>query len=130
MEFLEKEEAQKAIEQMNGQKFKGRVVAVDLSMAKHKYEATLQKLVDRKQIALRYVTPSGGQARYPENPNGSIAGIAGICDPTGRVLGLMPHPDRAYLPWHMPAWQRTGMPEQGDGMALFAAMVEVARAES
>lgn len=66
---------------------------------------------------------------YPQNPNGSPGGLAGLTDVTGRVLGLMPHPDRAYLPHHMPTWRRTGWPEAGDGMELFATMVQVARAE-
>ncbi len=44
-------------------------------------------------------------------------------------MGMMPHPDRAYLPHHMPHWSRTGMPERGDGMELFASMVAVAKAE-
>ena len=47
----------------------------------------------------------------------------------GRVLGLMPHPDRAYLPFHAPDWRRTGLAERPDGMVIFDAMVRVARAE-
>ena len=67
---------------------------------------------------------------YPQNPNGSPHGIAGLCDFTGRVLGLMPHPDRAYLPHHMPGWRRDRLAEHGDGMAIFEAMVKAARAEA
>jgi len=67
---------------------------------------------------------------YPANPNGSPNGLAGLTDCTGRVLGLMPHPDRAYLAHHMPDWHRTGLSEQGDGMAIFEAMVKVAAAEA
>ena len=53
-----------------------------------------------------------------------------VNDFTGRVLGLMPHPDRAYLPHHMPGWQRKQLAEHGDGMAIFEAMVAAARAEA
>jgi phosphoribosylformylglycinamidine synthase len=67
-----------------------------------------------------------GQGRptdsYPENPNGSPAAIAGVCDPTGRIFGLMPHPERFVDPWHHPRWtRRTGtVVESGDGLAIFA----------
>src|SRR5262249_29960269 len=55
------------------------------------------------QVALRYVDPSGARpARYPYNPNGATDDIAGITDPTGRVLGLMPHPERHQFPWQDP----------------------------
>lgn len=67
---------------------------------------------------------------YPANPNGSPGGLAGLTDHSGRVLGLMPHPDRAYLPHHMPQWRREGLGAQGDGMEVFASMVKVAKAES
>ena len=53
--------------------------------------------------------------------------IAGLTDVSGRVLGLMPHPDRAYLPHHMPDWRRTGLGKVGDGLALFESMVRAAR---
>jgi phosphoribosylformylglycinamidine synthase len=53
------------------------------------------------------------------NPNGSQGNVAGLCDYTGRVLGLMPHPERHVLPTHHPRWTREGLREEGDGMALF-----------
>jgi phosphoribosylformylglycinamidine synthase len=64
------------------------------------------RLIHGNQIALQYALPDGTPAngKFPENPNGSIHDIAGICDPTGRIFGLMPHPE-AYL--HMtnhPRW--------------------------
>ncbi|MCX7816255.1 MAG: phosphoribosylformylglycinamidine synthase subunit PurQ [Syntrophales bacterium] len=56
---------------------------------------------------------------YPENPNGSVDGIAGICDPTGRILGLMPHPE-AYLHFtNHPRWTREQLPEEGMGLLIF-----------
>jgi len=81
--------------------------------------------------AFVYVDREGAPTtRYPENPNGSPAARAGLTDVTGRVLGLMPHPDRAYLPFHGPQWRREGLPKSPDGMAVFEAMVRIARAES
>lgn len=62
-------------------------------------EANLHTLRERKQIALRYA--SGG------NPNGSVDDIAGICDPSGLVFGLMPHPERFTDPTNHPQWTRT-----------------------
>ncbi len=53
---------------------------------------------DEKQTALRYGSPAGTDT-YPENPNGSPGGRAGITDPSGHILGLMPHPERAIHPW-------------------------------
>ena len=44
--------------------------------------------------------------RWPENPNGSARAVAGVCDSTGRILGLMPHPDAFLYPWHHPDWPR------------------------
>jgi len=53
------------------------------------------KLIEKnKQIALRYVASDGSEPKYPEDPNGSMGHVAGICDATGRVFGLMPHPER------------------------------------
>ncbi len=56
---------------------------------------------------------------YPMNPNGSKAGIAGICDPSGRLFGMMPHPE-AYLHYtNHPRWTREKMPEEGQGLLFF-----------
>jgi phosphoribosylformylglycinamidine synthase len=56
---------------------------------------------------------------YPINPNASQGNVAGICDATGRVLGLMPHPERHVLPTQHPHWTRTGLAAEGDGLKLF-----------
>ena len=66
----------------------------------------LQRLKDNRQIALRYCTAQGGRPRYPDNPNGSVEDIAGITDKTGRILGLMPHPERHFLFTQHPFWTR------------------------
>ena len=61
--------------------------------------------------------------RYRDNPNGSLRGIAGICDASGRVLGLMPHPERHLEPWHHPFWTRIGLARESDGMRFFRSAV-------
>ena len=87
---------------------------------------TLAALRENGQLALTYVTPDGGAASYPDNPNGSTAGIAGICDPTGRVLGLMPHPERNLTPWNHPQWTRLPPRAEGEGLPFYRRMVQVA----
>ena len=82
-------------------------------------EKTLKRLKDAGQIVFRYIAPDGGPARYPYNPNGSVDDIAGICDASGRILGLMPHPERHIEPWHHPQWTRNGLAPEGDGLAVF-----------
>jgi len=69
-------------------------------------EETLNKLVQNQQIAIQYARLDGQPANqvFPHNPNGSILDIAGICDPSGRIFGLMPHPE-AYNHWtNHPDW--------------------------
>ncbi|HEY7308968.1 MAG TPA: phosphoribosylformylglycinamidine synthase I [Gemmataceae bacterium] len=82
-------------------------------------EWLLEGLEQAGQVVLRYINPQGGAAAYPLNPNGSQGDVAGLCDATGRVLGLMPHPERHVLPTHHPRWTREGLAEEGDGLALF-----------
>jgi len=68
----------------------------------------VRRLVDERQVVFQYAMPSGdlAQGKFPHNPNGSVLDIAGICDPTGRILGLMPHPE-AYNHWtNHPDWTR------------------------
>lgn len=96
-------------------------------------ETVLVELEERGQVALRYVDPAapgrGGEREllpYPLNPNGSVANIAGVCDPTGRILGLMPHPERNLHPWNHPRWTRLGRRPEGEGLGFYRRMVEVA----
>lgn len=101
-----------------------------------KTPAAQQLLVDEGYAAVLYVDAQGKPTEvYPQNPNGSPLAIAGLTNATGRVLGMMPHPDRSYLPTHMPDWRRTQLstgvlPEDGDGMVVFREMVKAARAEA
>ena len=81
-------------------------------------DETLDAIEERGQVVFRYAG---------KNPNGSLRAIAGICDETGRVLGLMPHPERHIEPWHHPHWTRTGLAEEADGMRLFKNAVDAVR---
>ena len=81
-------------------------------------ETVYEKVTAAGQVAFRYVDKDGQFGAYPVNPNGSTDHIAGLCDPTGRVLGLMPHPERFVHPTHHPQWTRQKK-EQGDGLSIF-----------
>jgi phosphoribosylformylglycinamidine synthase len=82
-------------------------------------EWMLHGLEQAGQVVLRYVDEQGRPGPFPVNPNGSQGDVAGICDPTGRVLGLMPHPERHVLATQHPQWTRRGLAPEGDGLALF-----------
>jgi phosphoribosylformylglycinamidine synthase len=91
-------------------------------------DAARALLTDEGYVAMRYVDEEGrATERYPANPSGSRGGIAALTDWSGRVLGIMPHPDRAYLPHHMPDWRRSGLPARGDGAVVFDNLVRAAR---
>ncbi len=68
----------------------------------------VEELQASGQIALVYTRPDGSPAlgAYPHNPNGSILDIAGMCNPAGNVLGLMPHPEDHVLAFQHPGWSR------------------------
>lgn len=67
----------------------------------------LEKIEREKLAVFRYIDSSGNPTqKYPENPNGSLRAIAGICDTTGRILGLMPHPERFIFREQHPNWRR------------------------
>ena len=92
-------------------------------------EAVLAEIEKRHLAAVRYVGADGRTATtFPENPNGSLNGIAGICDPTGRIFGLMPHPEAFLSPYNAPDWTaaqlRGSLPEEGDGVAFFRNAVD------
>ena len=84
-------------------------------------ESILDALQSNHQLALKYCRPGGlnGHVPYPHNPNGSTAHVAGVCDATGRIFGLMPHPERHIDPTHHPRWTREGLADKGDGMIIF-----------
>lgn len=89
--------------------------------------AVLQTLAQNGQIVLQYARLFGQQGDdvpYPNNPNGSMGNTAGICDPTGRVFGLMPHPERYVDRTQHPRWTRGEGHDPGDGWKVFRNAVE------
>src|SRR5262249_15050636 len=66
-----------------------------------------QRLERDHLVVARYLGPDGAPTiDWPSNPSGSPGGVAGVCDPTGRLFGLMPHPDAYLYPFHHPLWSR------------------------
>ncbi len=95
----------------------------------------VQERVDQAQlIAARYVDEDGAATeRWPDNPNGSPGGAAGLCDPSGRLFGLMPHPDAYLFPFQHPAFRREraqGRERSAGGLAIFQRGVNAAAALS
>lgn len=87
---------------------------------------------ERGHVAFCYVPKTGANGSdptqatldYPDNPNGSFANIAALSDESGRVLGLMPHPERFIDATQHPRWTRLGLTGDGDGLKLFRNAVE------
>jgi phosphoribosylformylglycinamidine synthase len=96
--------------------------------------ATLAALQAQNLICLRYADPASGEptAAFPHNPNGSVDAVAGICDPSGRIFGLMPHPEAYLSPYNHPQWPRQRLagelPGEGLGLAIFRNAVDFAAA--
>ena len=97
----------------------GKVVAKD--------EAILEELKSEGRIAFKYVDKDGQEGEYPVNPNGSVESIAGLTDATGRVLGLMPHPERFVRATQHPRWTRREKDADPDGMTIFNNAVKYVR---
>jgi len=93
--------------------------------------SVLESLRQSDQIVLRYVDSAGQPTQqFPANPNGSLDAIAGVCDPTGCVLGLMPHPERFISPYHHPYWTRFDEPPVPHGRIFFESAVAWIRQNS
>jgi len=101
-------------------------------------EETIERLFADNQIVLQYADEKGAPAagRWPKNPNGSLRDIAGICDPTGRIFGLMPHPEGFNHYTNHPNWtqkkealvrQGKAVEEQGEGIKIFKYAVDYIR---
>ncbi|MBT9137636.1 MAG: Phosphoribosylformylglycinamidine synthase subunit PurQ [Syntrophomonadaceae bacterium] len=99
---------------------------------------TITNLEESQQIVFKYVNEEGEPAKgeFPHNPNGSERDIAAICDPSGRIFGMMPHPERFLYFINHPNWTKkkeelirrgTGIPREGDGIALFRNGVQYVR---
>ena len=102
-------------------------------------EEDIEKLFEKHQVVMRYTDEKGNDAnrRWPMNPNGSLRDIAGICDPTGRIFGLMPHPEAFHHESNHPDWpvrkeilSRQGKKfedAEGDGIRIFRNAAEYVR---
>lgn len=92
-----------------------------------KNKGILNKLKREGLIVLEYVDGMGSRKGYPYNPNGSIENIAGICDRTGRIFGMMPHPERHVDNYQHPQWTRLRQKGPGDGLFIFKNGVNFAK---
>ena len=103
-------------------------------------EGELDRLSSNQQLTVRYVDPStepGSEVSdellpFPLSPNGSMRNIAGICDPTGLVFGLMPHPEAFYTMWLHPEHTSMNLQEdewEGSGLQIFRNAVEYVRSQ-
>ncbi len=88
-----------------------------------KSPAALSQLSKKRLIALKYVDGNMKEADYPVNPNGSEQNIAGICDPSGKILGLMPHPECAVKKVTFPCWT-SGVSHEKNSVRLFSNIVK------
>jgi len=85
----------------------------------------LERIEAEGCVACRYADPETGEAtqEYPHNPNGSLNAIAGLCDPTGRVFGMMPHPEAYLYAENHPHWDLQKLwgtlPKHGSGLSIF-----------
>ena len=93
-------------------------------------EPVVDAIEQGDQVGFRYATENfePAQGKFPQNPNGSLRDIAGICDPTGRIYGMMPHPERFLHFTNHPRWTRLKVelrregkpvPETSDGLRIF-----------
>jgi len=94
-------------------------------------EEVLRRLHSESLIVLQYCGADGNITdEYPLNPNGSVDAIAGICDPTGRVFGLMPHPEAYLFKHNNPQWPRDdSLPMEGKGLRIFQNAVNYIKEE-
>jgi len=92
-------------------------------------EGTLERLERDCLTALKYSDQdfAAPTMEFPLNPNGSQNAIAGVCDQTGRLMGLMPHPEAFVHYTQHPRWTREDLPEEGDGLILFRNAAEYVR---
>ena len=94
-----------------------------------KDKKVLNELKKNKQLVFYYTDENGKRPTYPANPNGSIDDIAGITDTTGRVLGMMPHPERHFQGTQHPRWRKERLKREGDGFYIFKNGVDFVKRE-
>lgn len=108
----------------------GAVLRIPVGHGEGKFVASeeiLEKITELGLVVFTYCKPDGSPANgeYPYNPNGSMLDIAGICNKEGNVMGMMPHPERAYFGWQMPDWTLQEEPAvYGDGRVIFESIVD------
>jgi phosphoribosylformylglycinamidine synthase I len=90
-------------------------------------ESVRERLKAKGQVVFQYCSAKGEWAKYPDNPNGAEDNIAGICDETGRILGMMPHPERHIVAIQHPCWAGARVKDEGDGLQIFRNGVEYAK---
>lgn len=92
-------------------------------------DMTLARIETEHLAVLRYsdVEYARSTMEFPANPNGSTGAIAALCDPTGRLMGLMPHPEAFVHYTQHPRWTREDLPEEGDGLILYKNAAEYVR---
>ncbi|MCH8914029.1 MAG: phosphoribosylformylglycinamidine synthase I [Planctomycetes bacterium] len=83
----------------------------------------MNRLAELGCVAMQYTSSNGPPVAYPDNPNGSMMDVAGLCDPSGRVFGLMPHPERFIHETQHPEWTSRDT-AQADGRAIFESAVD------
>lgn len=96
-----------------------------------KSATTLKRLHRQQQVVARYCTQDSDRPTmaYPANPNGAVDAIAGICNETGRLYGMMPHPEAYTHYTNHPRWTREDLPEEGMGLAFFKNAVQFIRSD-
>lgn len=88
----------------------------------------MDKIAKKNLAAFQYCDASGSVTmEYPANPNGSTGAIAGLCNETGRLFGLMPHPEAFLHRTNHPRWTRENLPEEGEGLTIFQNAVSFIR---
>jgi len=118
-----------AVNRESGCVFTGGIDSMYLPVAHGEGKVVADPAVLPEINAVLYYTDAQGNtdAGYPDNPNGSMGNIAGICDDTGRVFALMPHPERHIRGTQHPQWTRLGAREHGDGFPIFLNAVKWAK---
>jgi phosphoribosylformylglycinamidine synthase len=93
-------------------------------------ETVRSRLQEQQLVVLRYADRLGQPSmQYPENPNGSIDAIAGICDTSGRVFGMMPHAEAFLHRTNHPRWTAEQLPDEGQGVAFFRNAIDFLRGQ-
>lgn len=109
----------------------GAVIEIQVAHGEGKFFTdpdTLQQIENDGQVVFRYAGAGGKPTMvYPANPNGALNSIAGICDSTGRIMGMMPHPERFVDRTQHPNWRRMSEQAVPHGRAIFRNAVEYAR---